>query len=139
MSRPVKQIIVSEDTRKTLELGYKQGKTHVYRKRCQIVLLKLEGYKSKEIGIIVGSCEMSVNNWINRFESKGILGLQTQSGQGRKRILQESDIAVVRAAVAQERQRLSQAQKIIGQNIGKPLSRATLTRFLKVITAVTNE
>ncbi|HEY0297933.1 MAG TPA: hypothetical protein VGB84_01815, partial [Arachidicoccus sp.] len=67
------------------------------------------------------------------------LGLQTQAGQGRKRILQESDISVVRAAIEQERQRLSQAQKIIEQNIGKPLSRATLTRFLKVITAVTNE
>ncbi len=139
MSRPVKQIVVSSDTRKLLEQGYKQGKTHMYRKRCQIVLLKLEGYKSKEIGLIVGSCEMSVNNWINRFESKGILGLQTQAGQGRKRILQESDISVVRAAIEQERQRLSQAQKIIEQNIGKPLSRATLTRFLKVITAVTNE
>jgi transcriptional regulator GlxA family with amidase domain len=46
---------------------------------------------------------------------------------------------VVKAAVQQERQRLSQAQQIIEANIGKQMSRQTLTRFLKVITAVTKE
>jgi transposase len=139
VSRPIKKISVSPAARQALEEGQKKGKTHVYRKRCQIVLLKLEGYNSKEIGKIVGSCEMSVNNWITRFESAGLAGLQTQAGQGRKPIFQEADISVVREAVQQERQRLSQAQKIIEENLGKRMSYSTLTRFLKVITAVTNE
>lgn len=139
MSRRVKQIEVSEEVIKLLASGYKHGQTHVYRKRCQIVLLKLEGYKSKEIGKIVGSCEMSVNNWITRFEAEGLSGLETRSGRGRKPILEASDIAVVRASVQQERQRLSQAKKMIEQNLGKRMSTATLTRFLKLITAVTNE
>ncbi|ANI89631.1 hypothetical protein A9P82_10230 [Arachidicoccus ginsenosidimutans] len=59
----------------------------------------MEGYTSKEIDLIVGSCEMSVNNWINHFEAAGIAGLQTRSGQGRKRILQEEDISIVRSAI----------------------------------------
>lgn len=52
MGRKVKQIEVSAETRLALEKGYREGKTHDYRRRCQLVLLKLEGYKSKEIGSI---------------------------------------------------------------------------------------
>lgn len=138
MSRPVKQLAVSSDTKSVLESGYKNSNRHCYRKRCQMVLLKLDGYKSSEIGKIVDSCEMSVNNWINRFELFGIEGLSTKTGQGRKPILTEDHVIVVRAAVQEERQRLSQAQKIIEENIGKSMSSATLTRFLKAITGVTN-
>jgi transcriptional regulator GlxA family with amidase domain len=47
-------------------------------------------------------------------------------------------LCVVKEAVQQERQRLSQAQKIIEQNIGRPVSKEPLSRFLKLITAVTN-
>jgi hypothetical protein len=46
---------------------------------------------------------------------------------------------VVKAALQQERQRLSPAQQVIEANIGKQMSWQTLTGFLKVITAVTNE
>ena len=139
MPRPVKQLTVSSDTKQALEKGYKNSNRHCYRKRCQMVLLKLDGYKSSEIGNIVDSCEMSVNNWINRFEAFGMEGLSTKAGQGRKPVLTEDHLIVVRAAVQEERQRLSQAQKIIEENIGKSMSSATLTRFLKVITGVTNE
>ena len=139
MARKVKRVEVSSDSKLGLEEGYRTGKTHCYRKRCQMVLLKLAGYKSKEIGSITGSCEMSVNNWIRRFEQQGIEGLKTREGRGRKPILTQQHLTVVKQAVQQERQRLSQAQKIIEHTIGKSVSKETLTRFLKVITAVTNE
>lgn len=82
---------------------------------------------------------MSVNNWIRRFEQQGIEGLRTKEGRGRKPILTDKDLALVRAAVQQERQRLSQAKAIIEQSTGKTMSKETLTRFLKLITAVTDE
>ena len=123
----------------SLVQGYREGKTHCYRQRCQMVLLKLDGYKSKEIGLITGSCEMSVNNWINRFEQQGVAGLQTKAGRGRKPILTHEDLPVVKAAIEQERQRLTQAQHLLEQQTGKRMSKETLTRFLKLITAVTNE
>ena len=139
MARKVKRIEVTAEAKGGLEQGYREGGSHCFRQRCQIVLLKLEGYKSKEIGKIVGCCEMSVNNWIKRFEDQGIEGLNTKEGRGRKPILTTPDLPFVRAAIEQERQRLLQAKKIIEDSIGKPISRATLTRFLKGITAVTNE
>jgi transposase len=104
-----------------------------------MVLLKQQGYKSKQIGLIVGSGEMSVNNWINRFIQDGSEGLETRAVQGRKPLLKQEHLGVVKAAVQQQGQPLSQAQQIIEANMGKQMSRRTLTRFLKVITAVTNE
>lgn len=139
MGRKIKQIAASAAVKQLLTTGYKEGKTHNYRKRCQMILLKLEGYKSSEIGLIVDSCEMTVNNWVASFERYGIEGLVTKAGQGRKPILTDQHEGIVRKAVQEERQRLSQAQKIIEESIGRSMSRATLTRFLKVITGVTNE
>lgn len=139
MARKVKNITVSADEQLALQKGYKQGASGCFSRRCQMVLLKTEGYKSKQIGTIVGSCEMSVNTWIKRYEQQGIEGLQTKQGRGRKPILAPGDLPFVKSAVQAERQRLSQAQNIIESSLGKPMSKATLTRFLKLITAVTDE
>jgi transposase len=82
---------------------------------------------------------ISVHNWVNRYKKDGIVGLKTKAGQGRKPILEAEHLSIVRAAVQQERQRLSQARQIIENNLDKKMSNETLTRFLKVITAVTSE
>lgn len=34
---------------------------------------------------MVKMCDMSINNWVKRYEVKGIAGLQTKPGRGRKR------------------------------------------------------
>jgi transposase len=138
MARKVKQIGLSEEQQCALERGYKSGDSHCYRQRCKMVLLKGEGYRSTEIATILHTNEMSVNNWINRFINDGVKGLETKPGRGRKPILQEEHLSIVKVAIEQERQRLSQAQQIIEDSIGRPMSKATLSRFLKVITAVTS-
>ena len=139
MGRKVKKLVVPAEVGLALAKGYREGGRHCYRIRCQIILLKLEGYKSKEIGKITACCEMSVNNWVKRFEILGLEGLETKAGRGRKAILNRQHLPIVAQAVKQERQRLNQAQKIIEENIGRPMSKQTLTRFLKVVTAVTSE
>src|SRR3954468_15338992 len=131
--------MLSDEERKQLEQGYKASDHHCLRQRCKMVLLKAEGYTSKEVATILDTNEISVHNWLKRYAAEGIKGLQTRKGQGRKPILEQEHLSIVRAAVQQERQRLSQAQQIIEQNIGKKMSRETLTRFLKLITALTNE
>ena len=102
-----------------------------------MVLLKSDGYTSNEVAVALDTNELSVNNWLKRYGSAGIEGLKTKVGRGRKPILKEEHLSIVRAAVEQERQRLSQARQIVEENIGKKMSNETLTRFLKVITAVT--
>ena len=139
MSRKIKEIKLSTEAKQALEHVYKTDSNYSFRQRCKMVLLKSAGYTAKDIAVILSSNLASVYNWLNRYDAAGIAGLRTRPGQGRKPILEEAHVNIVRAAVEQERQRLSQARQIIEENIGRKMSQETLTRFLKVITAVTNE
>ena len=139
MGRKSTIITLSSEAKSLLELLHKTGEKHTLRVRCKIILLKNEGYTITDISKIIDTTESSVKNWLTRYKNEGISGLYTKKGQGRKRILQEEHYKIVRAAVVQERQRLEQAKKIVEDHIDKPMSSSTLTRFLKVITAVTSE
>lgn len=139
MGRKANILVLADEVKSALELLHKTGDKHRLRQRCKIILLKSEGYSVKEISDILATTQSSVNNWLKRYLSEGIAGLRTKEGQGRKPILKEEHYGIVRAAVEQERQRLEQAKKIIEENVGKPMSSSALTRFLKVITALTSE
>lgn len=139
MGRLFKQIDVTAQEKEVLQNGYKKGHSSSYPTRCQIILLKSSGYKTTSIESITGCCRLTVNRVVNHFLIKGLTGLATKLGQGRKRVLDSNDFAVVKLAVQQERQRLKQAHKMIEENTGKKMSQSTLTRFLKLMTAVTNE
>ena len=75
---------LSAEERHLLHEGYRTGKRHAFRKRCHVVLLKAEGRSSKDIGRIVEMHEVSVNNWLNRYETEGLAGLFTKEGRGRE-------------------------------------------------------
>ena len=103
-----------------------------------MILLKSDGYSSREIGKILGCCELSVHTWVTRYVQFGIEGLETKAGQGRKAKLISADLAIIKESVQEERQRLSQAKLLIETALCKQFSHRTLTRFLKVMTAVTS-
>lgn len=131
MGRTIK-IILNEEQRAALEQGYRHGNSHVFRQRCQMILLKAEGRKSIEVATILGLCQQSVNGWLWRYKRDGIKGLQTKPGQGRAPLLSLQDhAATVRLSVAEHRQRLSQARAELQESLGKQFSEKTLRRFLK--------
>lgn len=139
MSRKIRIIELSELERKELTKVYQGGKSHAFRKRSHMVLLKSEGRSSKDISKIIDTVEASVNYWLNRYEKEGIGGLQTRAGRGRKPILGTGmEAAKIFETVKQERQRLGQAKEILEKELGKNFSLQTLKRFLKSITAATN-
>ena len=136
----IKQIKLSVAQREDLEKGYRSGKKHSFRKHCQIILLKSEGRSSKEVGEIMGMCEIAVNNWVKRFETEGIKGLEMRPGRGRKKILKkEADFEKVKEVVKRNRQRISQANEELQAELGKEFSVMTLKRFLKKTVAASNE
>jgi len=135
MGRFIK-ITLDDKTRATLEAGYRRDQSHTFRQRCQIVLLKAQGRKSKELAAMFGCGEKSVNDWLHRYLSEGINGLRTKVGRGRPAILSaETDAAAVREAVRQHRRRISQAKAALEADLGKEFSHRTLVRFLKNLTA----
>ena len=126
------KITLDEIKRAELENGYRNGDSHTFRQHCQMVLLKAEGRKTKEIAAIFGCCEKLVNDWLHRYEQDGVAGLRIRAGRGRPAILSEkADAGSVRQAVTEHRQRVSPAKAELEQQLGKQFSQRTLRRFLK--------
>jgi transposase len=134
-----KVIELTDEQRQELEKGYRNGNSHGFRARCQMVLLKSEKRTSVEITKILGGCEMAVNNWLKRYEEEGIKGLEIRQGRGRKAILEERDLERIKEQVKLARQRISQARAELEQSLEKPFSLSTLKRYLKKTVAATNE
>lgn len=136
----IKVIKLDDKEKADLEIGYRDGEKHGFRKRCHMILLKSKGHPADEVASILGTCEMSVNNWVRRFEKEGIEGLKTRSGRGRKPILKaETDLELVRQTVARNRQRVSQVRAELEEKLGKEFSDKTLNRFIKKTVDATNE
>jgi transposase len=103
-----------------------------------MVLLKSEKRTSVEITKILGGCEMAVNNWLKRYAEEGIKGLEIRKGRGRKAILEERDLEIIKEQVKLARQRISQARAELERSLEKRFSHSTLKRYLKKTVAVTN-
>ncbi len=104
-----------------------------------MILLKSEGRTSKDVAAILDSNLISVNNWLTRYEQRGIAGLETRAGRGRKPILDhQADEKRIGEVVEQERQRLKRAKAILEQELQKSFSEKTLKRFLKSLTPAGN-
>ena len=127
-----KVIQLSQVQRLELEEGHRTGKSHAFRERCQIILLKSEKRANSAIARFLGCHKMTVGEWVKRFEASGIEGLKTRPGRGRRAILQAStDLSRVRAAVERSRQRIGLAKAELEAELEKPFSVTTLKRFLK--------
>jgi transposase len=138
MGRVIK-IELPDNLRKELENGYRNGKSHAFRQRCQMVLLKSEGRKSQEIADFLGFCQQAVNFWLHRYKREGIDGLLVKEGRGRPAILSpQEDLESVKRAVQSHRQRISMAKAELEKSIGKQFSQKTLERFLRNLTADIN-
>lgn len=136
MSRKIKNIELANEERSILEKGFKESKSPQLSRRCHIILLKSGGRTSKEVATIFGITDQCVNNWVKRYESNGMQGLQTRVGQGRKPILNKhQDEQKVKAAVKNERQRLKLAKEALEKELNKEFSLLTLKRFLKNLSA----
>ncbi|AWM34674.1 hypothetical protein DDQ68_18960 [Hymenobacter nivis] len=64
---------------------YKKSSSHTLRQRCQLVLLKATGRTSKEVGDVVGLCQVSVNSWVKRYQEEGIVDLKPSQGADARR------------------------------------------------------
>ncbi len=134
-----KTIALSAAQRAALEQGYREGVTHAFRLRCQMILLKSAARTSAEIADLLGCCEVVVNNWLQRYEAEGLEGLRTKPGRGRKPILDdEQDFARVKEAVQTHRQKLSVAKAELETALAKSFSHKTLERYIKNMVDVIN-
>ena len=129
-----KVIQLTDEQRAELEKGYRTGKSHCFRTRCQMILLKSEKRTSAEVAEVLGCCAMVVNNWLARYLKEGIKGLETRAGRGRPPILSQQN-PVHLAKVKAEMKRHPNSVKTVIARLEEDLDLAmhpeTLRRFLK--------
>ena len=136
----LKTVTLNAEQKSALETGLKYGSTPSFRLRCQAILLKNQNHTSLSVAQTLGCCEMSVNDWMKRYNDQGIAGLQIASGRGRKAILQStSDLETVRRVVQKNRLKVSLAKAELTQELGKDFCTMTLKRFLKKTVANIND
>jgi transposase len=131
--------ILSELERAELEHLYRSSTKHGLGKRCQTVLLKADGRTSKDVGLIVGMCNVSVNSWLKRYKTEGINGLLIKEGRGPKpKIDPIKDRETILFLVKQHRQKVETAKAEWQAVTDKEVSRVTFKRFLKSLGEDTN-
>ena len=139
-----KIVQLSEKQRAELEKGYRTGKSHAFRTRCQMILLKADNRTSVEVAEILDCCEVVVNNWLKRFEAEGIEGLKTRAGRGRPPILSQQNPEHLKQVEAHIKEHPNSVKTVIAKleaEMGMEMSPDTLKRFLKkmVIDSVEQE
>jgi transposase-like protein len=138
-------IVLTTEQQKELELYHKQSINHVFRQRCQIILLKSLNRKTSDICEIVGiKSQNQVNKWIKRYKTEystfGINCLRNLEGQGRKAIFDaKTEAEFIQEVVKTERQKLENAKTILEKELNKSFNIKTLKNFLKVLAGGTNE
>ncbi|MDQ3754649.1 MAG: helix-turn-helix domain-containing protein [Acidobacteriota bacterium] len=131
-----KVIELNTEQRTALENGYRKGKTHAFRTRCQMLLLKSEKRSSLEVSQILGCCEMVVNGWLSRYEEEGIKGLETRTGRGRKPQLSTQNplhLQTVKAEIAKHPQSVKTVVAKLTEALDVEMHPDTLKRFLKKV------
>lgn len=122
----------------TLQEGRKNGTTHLFRQRCQCLLLSQEGYEVKDLAQVCAVSPITIYGWLNRWEADGIVGLKDKPGRGRKPILSAADFQAVKRRVQENAQQLRRARAALKEELEREFSEKTLRRYLKNLVADTN-
>jgi transposase len=129
-----KIISLSAEQRAELEKGYRKGKNHSFRLRCQMILLKAENRTSLEVAEFLSCCEVVVNNWLKRYEVEGIKGLETRAGRGRPPILSQQNPEHLQKVKDEIKQHPNSVKTVVAKledDLELQMHPETLKRFLK--------
>jgi transposase len=140
----IKVVELTNEQRAELEKGYRNGKSHTFRSRCQMVLLKSEKRTSVEVAEVLGCCEMVINNWLTRYLEEGIEGLRTRAGGGRPPILWQQNPAHLQKVKDEIEKHPNSVKTVVAaldEDLDLQMHPETLKRFLKkmVIASVAPE
>ena len=129
-----KVIELTAEQRAELEKGYRTGKSHCFRTRCQMVLLKSENRTAVEVAEVLGCCEMAVNNWLARYEAEGLEGLVTRAGRERPPILSQQNPSHLQKVEAEIKKHPNSVKTVVAAleaDLDLAMHPETLKRFLK--------
>lgn len=116
---------------KLLEQIYRQSRHHQVRQRAHFLILASQGAKVKELMKVFKVSYKTIYNWINRWESEGMVGLYNKPGRGSKRIFSPEQEAIIREWALQEPRQLKLVVEKIKKEWEIEVSTDTIKRILK--------
>jgi transposase len=134
MGRKSKHIILTDEERRRLEEGYKQGTNHIFRRHCEAVLLNASGKTIKELSVHFSVRVHTVGLWIQNWLSLGIDGLKLVHGRGRKRKVAETDTVIlnrIENLLEQESRHLNHILVALEEEFAIRMCKKTLKRLLR--------
>lgn len=114
--------------------GYKNGKKHHFRIRCQIILMSNSNLSVAQIANRLKKDKDTIYTWLKKYETLGIKGLQNKTGQGVKAPLDsitKQQLEILKNAVANEPQNLNKVCGELSDKFGFKLTKWMLIRYLK--------
>lgn len=129
--KPKRYIYLEPDEVVTLQEGYQNVTHHPFRMRCHCLLLSHQQHDMASLATIFGVTHATISNWFSAWQAKGIVGLRNQAGQGRKAILKQADLVLIKAKVQHNPQHLKAVRDELKIDLKREFSDKTLRRFLK--------
>ena len=117
----------------TLQEGHNHGPQFQFRNRCLCLLLSYQQQPVKWLKDHFQVSQLTIYNWLNAWEERGLRGLYNKAGQGRNPILTTSDQATVSQHVERHCQQLKLARQTLRAELNRDFSQKTLSRFLKSV------
>lgn len=94
-------------------------------------MLACQGIELEKLMTIFNVSYKTIYNWINRWESKGMVGLYNKPGRGRKRIFKPEQEAEIREWAKQEPRQLKKTLQKIKSEWDIEVSTETIKRILR--------
>ena len=96
-----------------LERIYRQSIHHQVRQRAHFLILASQQVKIEKLMEIFNISHRTIYNWLNRWESEGMLGLYDKSGRGRKKTFNPEQEEKIRGWTREEPRQL---KKVLQKN-----------------------
>ena len=122
---------IHEERKKMLRRIYRQSSRYQVRQRAHCLLLYQEGYRITHLEDIFQVTRKTIYNWLNSWESRGLIGLYNQKGQGRKPTFSPEQQDKIKEWTEENRQQLKQVSQKIKEQWDISVSTKTIKRVLK--------
>jgi transposase len=116
---------------KLLERIYRESRHHQVRQRAHLLILASQGVKGEELMKIFQVSYKTIYNWINRWESEGMVGLYNKPGRGCKRTFNPEQESRIREWARQEPRQLKKVLQKIKEEWEIEVSTETIKRILR--------
>jgi transposase len=114
-----------------IERIYRQSRHNQVRQRAHFLILASQGVKVEKLKLIFQVSHKTIYNWLNRWESEGIIGLYNKPGRGRKRKFHPEQEAKIREWAKLEPRQLKKVLQKVQEEWGIETSAETIKRILK--------